>query len=165
MQPTIGYNTGGFDVPGAMSRLEHHLKDIPPRLQQLGALQLTNRSQQGKWSKKEILGHLIDSAINNLKRFADIQAGGRPYQLVSYKQNELVVINNYQELPLEHLLTLWHALNRQIMYVVENTDRENLLLRLEMPNESHEVKTLGWLIGDYVAHMEHHFRQIFEQDL
>lgn len=160
MQPTIGYNASGFNVTEAISRLEKHLKDFPPRLQELGTSQLTDRPAPGKWSKKEILGHLVDSAINNLKRFTDIQAGARPYQLVYYQQEELVTINHYQELPLEHLLTLWHSLNRQIIYVVGNTSSQNLSRELELPNESREVKTLSWLIGDYVAHMEHHFQQI-----
>ena len=161
MASTVGYNTTGFNVTEAISRLESHLKEFPPRLQQLGASQLLDRPSPDKWSKKEILGHLVDSAINNLKRFTDIQVGVRPYQLVSYKQQELVAINNYQELPPEHILTLWHSLNRQIVYVVENTSSANLSLELELPNEAREIKTLQWLIGDYVAHMEHHFRQIF----
>jgi hypothetical protein len=31
-----------------------------------------------KWSKKQILGHLVDSGINNLQRFTEIQFEEKP---------------------------------------------------------------------------------------
>ena len=70
-------------------------------------------------------------------------------------------MNNYQSLPIEHLLQLWQSLNRQIVYVVRNIPVEKLNFKVDPQYESKEIKTLGWVIGDYVAHMEHHFRQIF----
>ena len=111
--------------------------------------------------KKEILGHLVDSAINNLKRFTDVQALPQPCKLVQYRQNELVSINRYQQVPLEHVLEMWRSLNKQIVYVVRNTDAEKFELVFEFPNDEKELKTFGWVFCDYVGHMEHHFRQIF----
>jgi len=76
-------------------------------------------------------------------------------------QNELVIVNDYQKLPLQHLLDLWQALNRQIVFVVKAIPVDKLDYPVDPQYESKEMKTLGWIICDYVAHMEHHFTQIF----
>ena len=112
----------------------------------------------GKWSKQEILGHLIDSALNNLKRFTDAQYAPQPYQVLRYQQDDCVIINRYQQLPLEHLLQLWSLLNKQIFYVVSNIPADKLAYTIITP--AGESKTLEWLAIDYVEHMEHHLKQI-----
>jgi hypothetical protein len=81
--------------------------------------------------------------------------------VIHYKQNELVIVNDYQNLPLQHLLDLWRVLNQQIVLVVKKTTVEKLDYPVDPQYENKELKTLSWIICDYVAHMEHHFRQIF----
>ena len=159
----MGYVHKSIDVVGAMKELEVHIKDFPVKLKELSTEELLKRPAAGKWSKKEILGHLIDSAINNLKRFTEIQFLPQPYTVISYKQRELVIVNDYQNLPLQHLLDLWQALNRQVVLVVKNIPAEKLTYPVDPQYENDELKTLSWIICDYVAHMEHHFRQIFPE--
>jgi hypothetical protein len=161
MVPVKGYNQGEINVPEAMRRLEQHIDNFPGQYNQFSVEELLSRKAPDKWSRKEILGHLIDSAINNLKRFTEIQFLPQPYQIISYQQNELVIVNNYQDLPSEHLLQLWKSLNQQIIYVVKNIPSGKLILQVDPQYADNETKTLGWIIADYVAHMEHHFRQIF----
>jgi len=132
-------------------------------LKQLASEKLLKRPAPGKWSKQEILGHLIDSAINNLKRFTEIQFLPQPYTVISYQQNELVIVNDYQNLPLQHLLEFWQSLNRQIIFVVKAIPADTLNYPVDPQYEKREKKTLGWIICDYVAHMVHHFRQIFPE--
>ena len=60
-----------------------------------------------KWSKKEILGHLIDSGINNLQRFTEIQFENKPYRIRNYKQKELVKANDYKKSDIKELLNFW----------------------------------------------------------
>ena len=156
-----GYGRESTDVGAAMQQLEIHIETFPRKLKQLASEDLLKRPAPGKWSKQEILGHLIDSSINNLKRFTEIQFLRQPYTVVSYRQNELVVINDYQNLSLDHLMDLWRALNRQIVFVVKTIPAEKLNYAVDPQYESREIKTLGWIICDYVAHMEHHFNQIF----
>lgn len=156
-----GYIQDADDTSAAMNRLEKYIVSFPIKLRQLSPIELLDRPAPGKWSKKEILGHLIDSAINNLKRFTEIQFLPQPYSVIAYRQNELVVINDYQNLQLDHLLDLWQALNRQIVFVVRNIAPEKFNYPVDPQYENKEIKTLGWLICDYVAHMAHHFRQIF----
>ena len=150
-----------IDTNAAMQQLEIYIESVPIKLKQISSEDLLKRSAPGKWSKQEIFGHLVDSALNNLKRFTEIQILPQPYSVISYPQNELVIVNDYQNLPLQHLLDLWQTLNRQIVVVVKNIPIEKLDYPVDPQYESKELKTLSWIICDYVAHMEHHFRQIF----
>lgn len=161
MVPVEGYNQGTPDISEAMGRLETHIDELPGKLQQFGPGELTQRPAPGKWSRQEIVGHLIDSAINNLKRFTEIQFLPQPYTIIPYQQNELVIVNNYQNIPLDHLLQLWQSLNRQIIYAVRDIPEEKLNFKVHPQYENNETKTLAWVVADYVAHMEHHFKQIF----
>jgi len=158
-----GFLKGTIDTNGAMRQLEIYIESFPGKLKQFSSEELLKRPSPGKWSKQEILGHLIDSAINNLQRFTEIQFLPKPYSVISYKQNELVIVNDYQNLDRDHLLDLWQALNRQIVFVVKNIPEEKLDYPVDPQYESNELKTLGWIICDYVAHMEHHFTQVFPE--
>lgn len=146
-------------VAQVIIELTAHLNNIPFRFSEMEPEELLKRPAPGKWSKKEILGHLIDSAINNLKRFADIQSQAQPYRYQPYVQDSLVVINRYQDLPLDHMLLLWKTLNQQIEYVISAIPDEKLSYQLITP--AGETYTLEWLIIDYLAHMNHHWKQVF----
>ena len=97
-----GFLKDSVDTNAAMKQLEIYIESFPTKLKNISSEELLKRPGQGKWSKQEILGHLIDSAINNLKRFTEIQFLPQPYTVISYKQNELVIANDYQNLPLQH---------------------------------------------------------------
>jgi hypothetical protein len=155
-----GFVQGDVDVKDAMQRLALHIEQVGERYHSFSEDELTTKPSPGKWSRQEILGHLIDSAINNLKRFTEIQFSEQPYFIQSYKQNELVIVNHYNHLPIEHLIQLWQSLNQQIVYVVENITTEKLNYKVDPHYDNHETKTLDWIICDYVAHMEHHVKQL-----
>jgi len=146
-------------ITDALSRLQQHIADVPTQLSTRTETELTEHAP-GKWSRKEILGHLIDSALNNLKRFTDAQFVDGPYQLQGYRQNELVRVNRYQDLPLAHLLMLWQSLNRQIITVAEGVPAETLNKPVLLGQPVSASHTLGWLIADYVAHLEHHLKTL-----
>ena len=78
------------------NKLKELLKIGLEYLSQSSELEMNTRRSPEKWSKKEILGHLIDSGINNLQRFTEIQFEERPYILRTYNQDELVKANSYQ---------------------------------------------------------------------
>ncbi len=155
-----GFYNDAVNVGSAMKQLEAVIKEVPALFKGFSEEQLIHKPAPGKWSKKEILGHLIDSAINNLKRFTEVQLLPQPYHVVSYKQNELVDVNRYQELPIDHLLALWSVLNRQIVYVVQNTPGEKFEFPVDPKYDNGEMRTLGWIICDYVGHIQHHLKQV-----
>ena len=147
-------------ITDARHRLQHYIEQLPGRLSAFSETELMQQAP-GKWSRKEILGHLIDSAVNNLKRFTDAQFAGEVYHIQGYDQTRLVVANRYQALPLSHLLALWSALNTQILYVTEAIPGETLARHVQFGvTETAEKQTLGWLIEDYIAHLEHHLKTL-----
>jgi hypothetical protein len=112
----------------------------------------------GKWSRKQILGHLIDSAINNLTRFTEIGYQPHPYMYREYNQAELVKVNNYQEMPTSELLQLWLSLNKQIARIMASATDERLNLKIQFTDDS--VSDLRYIMHDYPEHLEHHMKQI-----
>jgi subtilase family serine protease len=155
-----GFFNEKINIELALNHLDTHINNMAAIFKDYSTEELLDKPGPDKWSKQEILGHLIDSAINNLKRFTEIQFLPQPYQVISYRQNELVVVNYYQELPLVHLLDLWKILNQQISYVVQNIAPEKLDYPVDPQYDNGEMKSLGWIICDYVAHLEHHLRQV-----
>lgn len=111
-----------------------------------------------KWSKKEILGHLIDSALYNLQRFTEIQYAEKPYRVRSYHQDEQVKANHYQERESSELIALWAGLNRQIAFVMQHQTEESLALPLLLPDGT--SSDLRFLMTDYIDHLQHHLIEI-----
>src|SRR5690349_18403754 len=123
-----GFHKGQADLTAAIKHLETYIVELPAFYKMISEEHLLIKPGPGKWSQKEVLGHLIDSALNNLRRFTEIQFSPSPFMIVSYKQDELVKVNHYQDLPLDHLLELWESLNQQIVYVVKNIPEDKLAM-------------------------------------
>jgi len=130
-------------------------------LPQLEEEEMSFRPAPNTWSKKEILGHLIDSAANNHRRLILAQIQPQPYKLIRYAQNEWVRLNDYQQSTTEDLLQFWTLYNQQIMRVISQIPEP--ALQYLCTSDDQEPVTLKWLIEDYVAHMEHHLKQIFPE--
>ena len=111
-----------------------------------------------KWSKKEILGHLVDSARNNLQRFIEVQYMDTPYQVMQYQQDQQVVVNAYQHQSLDLIRNMWESLNRHIGYLISRQSQESLALAVVLPDGT--LTDLRWLMEDYIDHLQHHLKQI-----
>ncbi|MEQ8687574.1 MAG: DinB family protein [Imperialibacter sp.] len=111
-----------------------------------------------KWSKKEILGHLIDSAQNNLRRF--IVSQHEPDDKIYYHQDEWVRCQNYQSADIGELQQLWLLINKQLVRTVRNIPASALKNTCNTGKEAIELHSLEFLIEDYHAHMFHHLKQI-----
>ncbi|CAD5283634.1 MULTISPECIES: DinB family protein [unclassified Imperialibacter] len=111
-----------------------------------------------KWSKKEILGHLIDSAQNNLRRF--IVSQHEPDNKIIYHQDEWVLHQNYQSADINELQQLWLLINKQLVRTVRNIPASALKNTCNTGKEAVELHSLEFLIEDYHAHMLHHLKQI-----
>jgi hypothetical protein len=150
---------GGAILKVTLERLNHWINEIPSRIHTLSELDLSVRTQPHKWSKKEILGHLCDSALNNLQRFVRAQYEAQPYTVLKYAQNQWVELMDYQNLPVDHILNVWVNLNKQTVRVIAKIPEDRLQYLCDMGEE--QIATLEWIIKDYVDHMEHHLKQIF----
>ncbi|MDE3059166.1 MAG: DinB family protein, partial [Bacteroidota bacterium] len=112
-----------------------------------------------KWSKKEILGHLIDSASNNHQRFVRAQLSAE-ITLPAYEQDAWVKTQAYCNESWESLVQLWKSYNRHLLHVIVSIP-ENMLENYCFIGDSEPV-TLKSLIEDYVRHVKHHLEQIME---
>lgn len=114
----------------------------------------------GKWSKKEIIGHLIDSAQNNIQRFVRGQYLDKPH--IVYHQDEWVAAQNYQQYSRKDLITLWALLNRHICIILAAMPPAAYNNLVNVGKEEEEkLATLQFLAEDYIAHHLHHIKQIF----
>lgn len=111
-----------------------------------------------KWSKKEVLGHLIDSAHNNLRRF--ITGQYEPAPKIVYQQDFWVTANNYQQVKKENIILLWKLLNEQIGEALRVMPVENAGLSCDTGKEKVQLHSIQWLAEDYVKHLKHHLNQI-----
>lgn len=118
--------------------------------------EVTFKPSAGKWSKKELMGHLIDSAQNNIRRFIIAQYEDKPK--IVYNQDKWVEINVWQQCQFTYLVDLWYLLNQQICNILENINEETS----QREAISEDVHTIQWLAEDYIKHLKHHLHQVLE---
>ena len=144
------------------------LERAAERLLQLPAGENQTPRADGKWSPREIIGHLIDSAANNHQRFVRAQFTD-DLIFSGYQQAEWVSIQHYRQESWEQLVQLWKHYNLHLLHVMQNTPDEQLTRpRLKhnlneiawQPVAVDEPVTLEYFMRDYVGHLKHHLRQI-----
>ncbi|MEQ7805883.1 DinB family protein [Priestia aryabhattai] len=142
-------------------QLNEWVVKLPKKLEVLSEAAASNRPAPKKWSPKEIVGHLCDSAIHNLQRFINVQHEKKPFVLTPYKQDEWVELQHYQATPMEEIVALWRSLNKQIASVLSHIPTEKYMYQFELKDG--KFVSLEWLAKDYIAHLEHHIKQIDAQ--
>ena len=110
-----------------------------------------------RWNRKEILGHLIDSAMNNLQRIVRAQFTPE-LRFPGYAQVEWVAVQQYASEEWSELLDLWISINRHLARVIDQVPVSALQTMCRI-GESQPM-TLDAIITDYLRHMEQHLRQI-----
>ena len=104
------------------------------------------------WSKKELLGHLIDSASNNHQRFVRLQLAD-DLRLPTYEQEGWVRVQGYQTADWVALIALWRAYNLHLARLIRDAAPDALQHTCRVGNG--DPVTLQFLMEDYVAHLEH----------
>ncbi len=114
-----------------------------------------------KWSKKEELGHLIDSACNNHVRFV-VASIGPEFRGAGYRQDDWVEEHGYNEMRWADVVDFWRRYNAFLAALVRRIPDA----RMETPCTVGEGKpvTLRFLIEDYILHMQHHLDHILERE-
>lgn len=129
-----------------------------PRLLSIGETRAAEKPYPDKWSMKEILGHLVDSASTNHQRIVRMQ------QLpdigkFGYEQQHWVNSQHYRTERWDHLVNLWYFYNKHLAHIIEHIDPASLthVCDIDYPKPA----TLQFVAEDYVRHAQHHLDQIF----
>lgn len=141
----------------AVSELSKILEAAPARLSAISEAAASAPLDAGKWSRKQILGHLIDSATNNHHRFVRAQIEGS-LEMKSYKQDGWIAVQNYQARTWADLVALWTAYNCHLLHLIATAPEGNLGIFCTVAGD--ESGTLEFLMVDYVAHLQHHLHQV-----
>jgi hypothetical protein len=124
------------------------------------------------WSAKQIVGHLIDSATNNHRRFVLAQFKD-DLVFEGYAQEDWVRAQGYDEEPWSQIVELWRAYNLHLAHVMSRAPEESLGWQRDAHSldriafklvDSSQPATLEYLMRDYVDHLKHHLHQIFPDD-
>lgn len=111
----------------------------------------------GGWTRKQILGHLVDSAANNRQRFVRAALDGS-YSGPGYEQDRWVELHGYANQSWEILLRWWQAEHGILVELVDRIPAERLAVQCLIGGDG--PYTLQFVIDDYVDHQRHHLEQI-----
>ncbi len=139
-----------------------------PQLSAITDTDAAVRDTPDKWSKKQILGHLIDSAVNNHRRFNQF-LNQEHLVFDGYDQNNEVKINDYQNRHLADIIALWRGMNQQIIQIIKSIPDQRFTqayaqhnyhrLGMKAITES-DPTTIQYLALNYIDHLEHHLAQL-----
>jgi hypothetical protein len=142
-----------------VDELNNLIDTFSAKLDEIPEGEFSAKPLPNKWSRKEVVGHLIDSAQNNLRRFLCGQYEKTPSK-ITYDQDFWVNANGYQQLEKERIINLWKLMNERIAAVLKNMPPENYSRSSDTGKETVQLHSLEWLAEDYVNHMKHHLNQI-----
>ncbi len=156
-----------MSVPEYAQRLREAVEAAAPRLLAVTDDDAGRAPGPGKWSPREVVGHLVDSAANNHQRFVRGQLQDDSVFL-GYDQDEWVRVQDYAHAPWADSVALWRLYNRHLARVMELTPVDSRLA----PREKHNIQEIGFaapieatatldgIMLDYVEHLLHHLRQL-----
>ncbi|MDP2884271.1 MAG: DinB family protein [Ignavibacteria bacterium] len=147
-------------MQNSLKEFESLLSMALPLLQSISESESLIRPASDKWSKKEILGHLIDSASNNHQRFVRAQLSSE-IRLPEYEQERWVRAQSYVTESWENIVELWKSFNLHLLHVAAKipVDKANSLCFIG----ENEPVTLEFLFSGYVDHVKHHLQQILTE--
>ena len=155
----------------ALEDFQRTIETAGARLRALSVEESAQPKGADKWSARQILGHLIDSAANNHQRFVLAQLKD-DLVFPGYHQEDWVRVQHYDEAAWPLLVQLWESYNLHLLHIMAHTPAA----KLKTPCTQHTLDRIAWqtvkvsepvtleyLMRDYIGHLQHHLRQIFEK--
>ena len=140
-----------------LENLQVIVEEVPERLRRLNAEKVSARPAADKWSPKEELGHLLDSAVNNHQRIVRVQMENK-LAMPGYQQEKWVQANAYQQRDWGELVGAWTALNRHFLFAARAVPDNAWKYTCTVGGS--EPMTLQFVFEDYIRHMLHHLQHI-----
>ncbi len=110
----------------------------------------------GKWTTKQVIGHLCDSAGNNLQRIVRLSL--QNFLLFPrYEQEKWVSVQQYDLRSLADLLHLFESVQRHLAHVIRFLEPESLE---HVWIDDGKARPLRHLVEDYLGHLQHHMDQV-----
>jgi len=153
-------SAGGTGIPAcvlSVDRLATLLETAPRRLVDLSDEEVSRRPAPDRWSKKEILGHLVDSAANNHQRIVRVQIAP-PLEFPTYQQESWVAVQSYATESWPDLVNLWLLLNRHLLHIIRAVPASSLSYPCAIGGN--DPIPLSEVIDGYVDHLEHHLESL-----
>jgi hypothetical protein len=145
-------------TPAAIAAdLHAAIRDGLELFRQVDETRTSERPRAGGWCAREILGHLVDSACNNHRRFV-IGRDAPPVVFQGYNQDDWVARQRYAQVPFRDIVALWSAYNGHLAHVIATTPADALASSGDGPDG--DVVTLEFLMQDYIRHLRHHLEQL-----
>lgn len=144
-----------------MIETSRHLREIiskaTPLLKLIRDADAEYKANPTKWSKKEIIGHLIDSAGNNQQKFVRLMETEN-LRFVKYDQDMWVTNQRYNQADWHQLIDLWETYNLHLSHVIEYVVPEKLQHQITIDDDG--PFTLEFIMKDYVEHLKHHLKSV-----
>lgn len=113
--------------------------------------------REGGWTRKQVVGHMLDSATNNRQRFVRAATEGS-FRGPQYDQEPWVAAHGYAEQSWETLLR-WYRVEHEILAAIVDRIPEERMDAICKAGDDAPV-TLRFLVEDYVKHQQGHMKQM-----
>ncbi len=149
-----------------MKETAQHLRDtlntLKPLLLKIKDKEAGIKPSPKKWSNKEIIGHLIDSACNNQQKFVRLLLSDQPHiEFVGYAQDDWVAAQHYQKAKWKQLVRTWYAYNMHIAHIIEYANPKRLDNTIAINGIG--AFRLDFIMTDYVEHLKHHMKVVLPE--
>lgn len=143
-----------------IEKLEHLSAVVPYLLRQVDEESFCFKPAESIRSKKERLGHLIDSATNNHQTFASFQHKKdlQPF----YNLHNWNKYGYYQRSSRDQIIALWVTANMQLLETIKSMSDEDLRRKCLLGSR---LVATTWLIRNYVEDVEHNFADMIEKKI
>ena len=138
-------------------KLERVVESARVILRQVSEAESNKPVLKGGWSRKQVLGHLIDSASNNHQRLVRAALQGS-LEFPGYDQDGFVRVQAVESVLWPILVALWSSYNLYLAHVIAHLPADKLAAPCRIGED--DPVTLRFLAEDYLTHLLHHLSQI-----